>query len=88
MTSQANRRRRTAVKQIPRLIPPLTPSTEKEADDWICVDEPTAGAQPCYLKTLSEEWGEPDSFQPDLTKAESSKRIDALEARRKAAQPR
>jgi DUF3072 family protein len=36
------------------------------------------GAQASYLKTLSEECGEPDSFQPDLTKAEASKRIDAL----------
>jgi hypothetical protein len=40
------------------------------------------GAQASYLKTLSEECDEPDSFQPDLTKAEASKRIDALKARR------
>ena len=41
-----------------------------------------AGAQASYLKTLSEECDEPDAFQPDLTKAEASKRIDALRARR------
>jgi hypothetical protein len=40
------------------------------------------GAQASYLKTLSEECGEPEVFQPDLTKAEASKRIDALKAKR------
>ena len=36
------------------------------------------GAQASYLKTLSEEAKSPDSFEPDLDKAEASKRIDAL----------
>ena len=35
------------------------------------------GAQASYLKTLSEEAGEP--FDPGLTKAEASIRIDALQ---------
>jgi hypothetical protein len=39
------------------------------------------GAQASYLKTLSEECGEPNSFQPDLTK-----RIDALKAKRRPVQ--
>jgi hypothetical protein len=46
------------------------------------------GAQASYLKTLSEECAEPDSFQPDLTKAEASKRIDTLKAKRASAQRR
>jgi hypothetical protein len=41
------------------------------------------GAQASYLKTLSEECDEPDAFALDLTKAEASKRIDALKAKRR-----
>lgn len=35
------------------------------------------GAQASYLQTLCEKAGE--EFDPDLTKAEASKRIDALQ---------
>jgi Protein of unknown function (DUF3072) len=38
------------------------------------------GARSSYLKALSEEW--PNVFQPDLTKAEASKRIDAPKTKR------
>jgi hypothetical protein len=34
-----------------------------------------------YLKTLSEQAHEPQAFDDSLTKAEASKRIDALKAR-------
>ena len=37
-------------------------------------DETMTGARAAYLKTLWMEAGEP--FDPDLTKAEASKRID------------
>jgi hypothetical protein len=37
------------------------------------------GAQASYLKTLCEEAG--DTFDPELTKAEASKLIDALQCR-------
>lgn len=46
-------------------------------------DESMTGAQASYLKTLSEECDEPEAFAPDLTKAEASKRIDALKAKRR-----
>ena len=36
------------------------------------------GAQASYLKTLSEQASDPDAFAEDLSKAEASKRIDAL----------
>ena len=36
------------------------------------------GAQASYLKTLSEEAKEPEAFDPELDKADASKRIDAL----------
>ncbi len=52
---------------------------EKDPDDWTTGDEPMTGAQASYLKTLCEEAGE--AFDPDLSKAEASKRIEALRAK-------
>ena len=54
-------------------------NAEKNPDDWVTGDEPMTGAQASYLKTLSDEVGEP--FDPNLTKAEASKQIDALRQR-------
>jgi Protein of unknown function (DUF3072) len=61
---------------IDRAVPS---NTEKHPDDWTTGDESMTGAQASYLKTLSEEAGE--AFDPGLTKAEASKRIDELQAR-------
>jgi hypothetical protein len=72
----------------PKIDPAPDSNTEKAPDDWVSGDDPMTGAQASYLKTLSEECGEPDSFQPDLTKAEASKRIDALKAKRRPVQHR
>lgn len=55
-------------------------NTEKEPEDWVSGDDPMTGAQASYLTTLSEEAGE-DPPPADLSKAEASKRIDALKAR-------
>ena len=66
----------------PKIDPAPNSNTEKEADDWVSGDDPMTGAQASYLKTLSEECDEPESFRADLTKAEASKRIDALKAKR------
>jgi hypothetical protein len=63
----------------PKRDPGPNSNTEKPVEDWTTGDEPMTGAQASYLKTLSEEAGEP--FEPDLTKAEASKRIDALQAK-------
>ena len=57
----------------------LPSNTVKDPDDWSTGDETMTGAQASYLKTLCEEAGE--EFDPALTKAEASKRIDALQAR-------
>ena len=54
-------------------------NAEKDPDDWTTGDEPMTGAQASYLKTLSEEAGEP--FDQSLTKADASKAIDALQAK-------
>jgi hypothetical protein len=51
----------------------------KDPDDWTTGDESMTGAQASYLKTLSEEAGE--EFDPTLSKAEASKRIDELQAK-------
>jgi hypothetical protein len=55
---------------------------EKDPDDWVSGDDPMTGAQASYLKTLSEEAGEPEMFDESLTKAEASRRIDDLKSRR------
>ncbi|WP_375287117.1 DUF3072 domain-containing protein [Sphingomonas sp.] len=54
-----------------------TGNAEKDPDDWTTGDEPMTGAQTSYLKTLSEEAGE--EFDDGLTKADASKKIDALQ---------
>ena len=51
-------------------------NAEKDPDHWVTGDEAMTGAQASYLKTLSEEAG--SEFNPELTKAEASKQIDAL----------
>ena len=56
-----------------------TGNAEKNPDDWTTGDEAMTGAQASYLKTLSEEAGEP--FDDSLTKADASKAIDALQAK-------
>jgi len=52
-------------------------NTVKDPDDWTTGEEPMTGAQRSYLKTLSDEAGEP--FDESLTKAAASKRIDELQ---------
>ena len=54
-------------------------NTIKDPDDWTTGDERMTGAQASYLKTLSEEAGE--EFDPNLTKADASRRIDELQAK-------
>jgi hypothetical protein len=59
---------------------PATPNNlEKDPSDWTTGGESMTGAQASYLKTLCEEAAE--EFDPSLSKAEASKRIDALQAR-------
>jgi hypothetical protein len=54
-----------------------TSNAEKDPHDWTTGDEPMTGAQASYLKTLSEEAH--TDFDPELTKAEASLRIDELQ---------
>lgn len=56
---------------------PTGDNTEKDPDEWVTGNESMTGAQRSYLKTLSDEAGEP--FDENITKAEASKRIDELQ---------
>lgn len=56
-----------------------TGNAAKDPDDWVTGDQQMTGAQASYLKTLSEEAGE--AFDPNLSKADASRRIDELQQR-------
>jgi hypothetical protein len=76
-----------AMSTNPKTTPSDRPSNlEKDPDDWTTGDEPMTGAQASYLKTLSEEAGE--EFDDSLTKAEASKRIDALQEKTGRGKPK
>ncbi len=51
----------------------------KDPDHWTTGGESMTGAQASYLQTLCEEAGE--EFDPALSKADASKRIDALQGK-------
>jgi hypothetical protein len=57
----------------------LPSNTQKDPDEWVTGDESMTGAQASYLKTLSQEAGEP--IDESMTKAEASKKIDELQER-------
>jgi hypothetical protein len=50
---------------------------KKDPSEWATADEPMTAAQTSYLKSLADKAGE--SFDPNMTKAEASKRIDELQ---------
>jgi hypothetical protein len=66
------------VTENPKVNPDPNSNQLKDPDEWVTGHEPMTGAQASYLKTLSEEAHDPDAFDPDLEKAEASKRIDQL----------
>ncbi len=66
-------------KTDPDAAPAAGSNTEKDPSDWVTGEEPMTGAQASYLKTLSEEAGEP--FDAGMTKAQASQRIDELRER-------
>ena len=82
MTGKMTARRKAEDEGNPKLDPAPSSNTEKAPDEWVSGNDPMTGAQASYLKTLSEECGEPGAFAADLTKAEASKRIDALKSKR------
>jgi Protein of unknown function (DUF3072) len=65
----------TDISDNPKQHP--TGNALKDPEDWITGDEPMTGAQASYLQTLSEEAGQ--EFNPKLSKADASKKIDKLQ---------
>ncbi len=55
----------------------MSTNAEKDPHDWATGQETMTGAQASYLKTLSEEAGEP--FDDKLSKADASLKIDELQ---------
>ncbi len=68
---------KTTPEPDPAVVSPTGSNAEKDPDEWITGSEPMTGAQKSYLKTLSDEAGEP--FNENLSKAEASKRINELQ---------
>jgi DUF3072 family protein len=60
-------------------LPPESQNPVKAPEDWVTGDEPMTGPQASYLKTLLQQAGKEDDFDPHWTKAEASRRIDALQ---------
>jgi Protein of unknown function (DUF3072) len=74
-------RRCTTMNTKPKsdINPGVPANTEKHPDEWTTGEESMTGAQASYLRTLCDEAHE--ASDPTLTKAEASKRIDALQAK-------
>jgi Protein of unknown function (DUF3072) len=56
---------------------PQQRNPEKDPSDWTTGDEPMTGPQASYLETLCREAGV--EFDPGLSKADASRRIDELQ---------
>jgi hypothetical protein len=72
----------------PHETPPTAGSAQNarsHPDEWVTEDEPMTEAQASLLHTLCREAGEP--FDPDLSKAQASEQIEALQKRSLGARP-
>ena len=58
---------------------PVNTNPEKDPDAWTTGDEPMTGPQASYLRSLLQQAGKEDDFDPNLTKANASKLIDRLQ---------
>ena len=74
--ARSNKHQTSRTTENPKLDPDAP--NKKEPDEWVSGDDPMTASQASYLKTLSEEAADPDAYDENLTKAEASKRIDAL----------
>ncbi|WP_230531618.1 DUF3072 domain-containing protein [Microvirga roseola] len=76
-----NRKDQNEVRN-PKADPDAAGNRIKDPEEWVTGHEPMTGAQASYLKTLSEQAHDSDAYDPDLDKAEASKRIDHLKQER------
>ena len=74
----ASERNNAADVQNLKVNPDPSDNQIKDPEEWVTGHEPMTGAQASYLKTLSEQAHDPKAFDPELDKAEASKRIDQL----------
>jgi hypothetical protein len=77
-TGSSKHHKDSAEASNPKTNPDPSDNQIKDPAEWVTGDEPMTGAQASYLKTLSEQAHKPEAFDPDLDKAEASKRIDGL----------
>ena len=80
MSNNTNEQNETKIEQHvsePEQLIKKGSNVEKDPDEWITGSEEMTGAQKSYLKTLSDEAGEP--FDETLSKAAASKRIEELQ---------
>ena len=77
-TGSSKHHKDSAEASNPTTNPDPSDNQIKDPEDWVTGDEPMTGAQASYLKTLSEQAHDPKAFDPNLDKAEASKRIDQL----------
>jgi hypothetical protein len=66
-------------------VPSPDGNTQRRPEEWKSGDEPMTEAQAAYLRRLSEDAGEP--FDPSLSKADASRRIDELRSRPAGTKP-
>ena len=71
----------THTEHNPKLDDHPGSNTVKDPDQWTSGHDPMTGAQASYLKTLAEEAKDEGAYEDGLSKAEASKRIDALKGR-------
>ena len=64
---------------IDQNLPEQSQNPVRDPEDWVTGDEPMTGPQASYLKSLRQQAGKLDDFDPTLTKANASKLIDKLQ---------
>jgi DUF3072 family protein len=64
---------------IDQNLPEQSQNPVRDPEDWVTGDEPMTGPQASYLKSLRQQAGKLDDFDPTLTKANALKLIDKLQ---------
>lgn len=65
----------------PKRAPQPVETAETSVSEGMSGDDLMTSAQASSLKTLSEQAREPAAYDPELTRAEASRRIDGLKAK-------
>ena len=60
-------------------LPEQSQNPVRDPEDWVTGDEPMTGPQASYLRSLLQQAGKEDDFDPNLTKANASRLIDKLQ---------